>query len=390
MDPVIKVDDAIIAQPPATEASRPSASFFDNNSSQVNPAVNIASQTIGSSTVSMDKSSKPFKMIFLTVSLVIVLLGSFAAFYYGYYLPNHPASVVKKAVEKLSKQNGARNFEAKSITLYDNQKAYDLTIKTSINDQGDIRSDFTQALTKNTLANSLIIKSKQKELYIKINQLEALLASYDITTKPSNQSAADSLGSNWLKIDSTSFANSNVILGTNYDNMKLCSDSFMNFVSSDANSYHNFPNNIAKFQNSYQKTSNEIVGSFNTTLFNSNYDNAAATKANQLVFQDYQNRLDAINLDCSLTTGTKLISDPSVIKTDSSKLYIDSSNDLIKVEVAVNQGSAKNTSTILFKSEVLDASIPSNVISASALTSNSQDYTWLVSVLKAIFKAYVN
>ena len=389
MVPAISVGDAVIAQPPVTEAARPSASFFDNNSTQVNPVINVTSQTLGGSKVLIDKSSKPLKMILMTVSIVIVLLGSFAAFYYGYYFPNQPASVVKKAVEKLSKQSGARNFESSSTSFYNNEKVQDLTIKSSINEQGDIRSDISQVLAKSNLSNSLIIKSKQKELYVKVNQPEALLSSFGITAKPSNQSVVSMISSNWLKIDSTSFTISNIIPSSNYNDMKKCTDSFIDFATSGANSDKYFANNIAKYQNIYRKTSNEVVGSYKTAVYKSNYDDVAASKANQSIYQEIRSKVGALNSDCSETTGSELITDPANIKTDSTNLFINSSDELVKAEVIISQGSAKNTSTTLFKSEVLDISAPTNVITVDSLMTNGQDYSWLVSVIKAFVKMYI-
>ncbi len=381
--------DSPIVTLPTVGASRPSASFFDNNNTQINNISIAAPQNNIIHSGLRNIIDKSYKNILLTLAIIFALTGSYAAFFYGYYIPNQPASVVKKSIVQLLNQSGARNFETKSTSFYNDEKVQDITIKTSINDQGDIRSDILQVLAKNSINNSLIIKTNEKELYLRINQPETLLASYGITLKPSTLSAIDKVSNNWLKIDTTSLTKNNVGPSSKYNDIKLCTDSFIDFASLGANSDHNFASSISEYQNKYQKGISENVGTVKTTVFNSKYDDADAIKVNQNLYQDYRYRVDAINYVCSEPTTSNLIADPSNIKTDGNKLYINSSDQIVKAETVMLQGSAKNIVTNLFKGDVLDSGVPASVVSIESLAINAQDYSWLVNVIRAFVRMYI-
>lgn len=215
------------ASVPAPAADAVNSAAAPEPSQQDMPAVPPVPANEPANPLSIDSGKRRKKGLFigLVVAAVILLLsGGAAAAYYGYYLPNKPENVLKKAL--------ANSFDREKVkTVHFNgevtvsSKEENVTVKTTYNGQIDqangsfLLSSTTDALVTNI--TSEVRSADGKTFYFKVGSFDGLA---DLMTGTGLEGtdvfapAIEKLNNQWIEINEGLIKQA---LGDSYEGMKL-------------------------------------------------------------------------------------------------------------------------------------------------------------------------
>ncbi|MEI7522233.1 MAG: hypothetical protein WCJ86_02055 [Candidatus Saccharibacteria bacterium] len=373
--------------PEVAVASRPSSNFNDMLSNQSVDNSNAPKKKMG-----INMKSKKTTVAFLMI-LAALTIGFAISFYLVYYVNNKPASVIKNAMTKLMDNKNTKNFELNRVTTVEGVVISDVTKKITLNSNNDYRFNTEIKSNGQVRSSSVIFKSKDKELYIKVDSPTNLLKLYSYDQKPLEQASVDALAGKWLRFDDISFSKNASTPFVSSNQVSACIDSFKKYSTDTLDIAKNLTDAYKMYDNIYIKGNASNIDGVKTTIYKSNYGVVNSTaKTKDIVEGFYTQQSDALG-GCFISNSLTLSDDvKNSIVLNSATFDIDTNRNILASEniVTITSNKVKNTSRYKYHTQELDTSTPKDFVDAKVFTKDQATYSWLLAILRASVRINVN
>lgn len=313
------------------------------------------------------------KWAFIITAAIVVLAGGGAAAYYGYYVPNKPNNVVYKAFANfVASNNKQRSFSFTDSTSNkghaSNNPFFNLAINGGMDADDNIRADAQVSMSVFKVTTSAIIRTHDKEMYLKVNELPSLLQLYG--DSPALNRLAQKLDNNWLRLNVNDLKEAGLINSKQADSANKCVDSLSDYITSQSNSLSNnleFTYKSHPFANA-EKIGSEVVDGVQTTKYSLKIDKTKASDFFKQLDASFSASAKTVDRDCGNSTDSQS-SDQQLENSDISNLFVwvDSHKELKKVSATVSDKTSNSDITATFGNKRVDTAKPTNVLTIKDL-----------------------
>ena len=337
------------------------------------------------------KRRTKLKVLFVTMTGILLLGGGSAAAYFGYVLPNQPNRVVQTAIAKLFDKKGNTTLSlhvavkaqgANALpNLEGSNNAFEMSVNASSDEKSNTRADIGVTVSAFRLTSSVIIRPDDKVLFIKLNELPSLLSLFG-SSDPAITSFAHKLDANWVQVDATGLENAGVITKSQGDAANTCFDAYRNMISSNQTA---FTTTLYKQYQAHEfvsatKMGKEDINGVATTRYKLEIDQKKALDFLKSEFSSSQ----TFSKSCGAGANTTLTPDENAsidqafetVKLENTYIWIDKDHQIEKMTTDVKAGGTVIQTQLSFTGKALDVSRPAQVLLPKDLVS---DYKSLIS-----------
>ncbi len=324
--------------------------------------------------------NKVFKnrKLYLIVAGLIVLLGGSAEAYYGVILPNKPNNVVVSAVSNLYSSNQPGSFDISVISKNSNSEALgsDVTVsaKGGYDANQNIKADVRVEVSAFKLTSSFIVRPKDKEMYVKVEELPALLQTIaGSQSSPSLDALAKKLDANWLRVSADDLKTAGYLTTEQATMANKCIDGYNTYLTGQRDTLKSNLTSAYKANMFIKatKAGTETINGVKTTKYKLEIDQSKAHNFSMALDKQSSAATQTLEKDCGVTTSDAAMNDSTdMAATDSSSsaklgdmfLWVGPKKKLIKFATSVSDNGSTTNISASFGSEKVDTAKPTNYI----------------------------
>ena len=325
----------------------------------------------------------------LAIIFIILALAAVSAGLYVYLSgAKNPNSLAGKSVSHMIQTNNSASF----VIIADVNKpdksvrVNKTTIAASIDGEGNVRTEVALGFAKTTLTSSTIIRNKDKELYLKIGNLDSLITGAGYSEQSPILQLINSNKDNWIKFDTTELITAGYLATDPASKITSCYSSYTEYIMGKVKAINQIGKDAYdnKLLINTQKSGTEVINGTNLTIYK--LDNSqdktkqfVGSLTKELLKSD---KLIAINCNKVVKTvpsadniAAQNITNTSIIDP---KISITKDNKFIRFTDTVEFNGSSITLTLAQNNKILETAKPSKVLSVTEIHDKYPKYFELI------------